>query len=84
MARKSKYQEAREARDLLGIIVGSAIGATILYLLIKYVFATRRYRRVQPAFNGVFPNDVAHNLAQIRPQLFHNDSGSTILSNGSL
>ena len=82
MARhKSKTTEAQE---LLGIIVGSAIGATILYLLIKYVFGRRRYLRVQPAFNGVFPNDVAHNLAQIRPQLFHNDSASTIISTGSL
>ena len=82
MARhKSKTAEAQE---LFGIIVGTAIGATMLFLLIKYVFGTRRYRRVQPQFNGVFPNDVAHNLAQVRPQLFHNDSASTIVSTGSL
>ena len=86
MAKKSKDQEAV---DIFLFVIVAGAGAAILFVLIKYLFSDvrlgrRRILRVHPAFDGVFPNDIAHDLARIRPQLFHNNSGSTILSSASL
>ena len=89
MTKKSK-EDQDKAVDIILFVIVAGFGASLLFLLVKYLFFSdvrigrRRIIRIRPAFDGVFPIDIPHDLARIRPQLIRNDSASTILSTASL